>query len=244
MLEFEIEKRVLSDILDVIGAFVDEAVFEFQRDGLQSIVVDPANVALASVTVGESEFETYEASGEVLGVNLSRLADVINLAASGDDVVRIYLNDTTNHLTIEVNNVEYRMAPISPDSIADPERPDLAPSVEFELNSDALIRCIDAAEMVSDAAVFEVEDDEFTFVADGDSDSVDYEPNEDEIEYHKLADECQSAFAMMYLLDMKKTLPKGETVQIELGDEIPVQFKFDVSDHTTAEYLVAPRLSS
>lgn len=246
-MEIYVEKGKLDDILDVLGALVDEAVLEFEDDQLVSEVVDPANVGFGGIKIDENAFDSYSASGEKIGINLARLRNIISLADSGGDVIHIDLDNQRKVLEITVNNIDYTLALIDPDSIRPAQKPGLTLDAEFELEQSALDRGLTAANMVSDTITFKLTDDgDFIIEASGDTDDVEFGPEEDdgEIEYPDDFDSSgiESVYSLDYLTDINKAIPTGATIDVGFDDEMPLQIEFQPSADLEASYILAPRI--
>ena len=74
----------VQDALDPVATLVDECKVRLNTDGLSIRAVCPANVGMADVSLPERAFESYEADGGVIGVNLDRLQDVLSMGSSGE----------------------------------------------------------------------------------------------------------------------------------------------------------------
>lgn len=246
MVDVTIEKDRLNDILDVVGALVDEAVLEFKDDSLHIEVTDPADVGLSVVDVEDEEFESFSASGEKLGVNLNRLQDIISLAESKEDLVTLLLDRQTRKLEVSVSGVDYTLALIDPDSIRPSKNPDIDLPINFTLDQSALSRGIKATTMVGDTIEFAVEDNEFSIDASGDTDDVEYTPRGDDIEYPDDfdVDDAESIYSLQYLNDMEGAIPSGSEIDVSFADSMPMELTFHPSENTTARYVLAPRIQS
>src|SRR5699024_11388496 len=55
-------------------------------------IFDPANVGMVDLTLSADAFESYEADGGVIGVDLSRLQDIASMAGN-DDLVHLELDE-------------------------------------------------------------------------------------------------------------------------------------------------------
>jgi len=109
--------ETLQDAIEPVSALVDECKIRLNDDGGLSIrAVDPANVGMVDMSLAKSAFESYEADGGVIGVNLDRFEDVLSMGDSGD-LVSLDLNEQTRKLDIHISGLSYTLALIGPDSI-------------------------------------------------------------------------------------------------------------------------------
>jgi proliferating cell nuclear antigen len=236
----------LRDALDSVSVLVDECKIRLKEDELAIKAVDPANVGMVDLSLDAEAFESYEADGGVIGVNLSRLEDIAGMGAAGD-LVHLELDEETRKLHIRIDGLSYTLALIDPDSIRqEPDIPDLDLPAEIVLEGSHLDRGIKAADMVSDHIALRVDQEAETFhiEAEGDTDDVDLElGTEDLIALD--GGPAESLFSLDYLKDMNKAIPSDAEVTMELGEEFPVKLHFEFAEGLgSVTYMLAPRIQS
>ena len=245
--EASIEAGRLQKALDAANAVVDECRIHLDTDGFVIRAVDPANVAMIDEHVSADAFEAYETSCGVLGVNLERLIEVVNMADNDGDLVQFDNDAQTRKLGIQVNSVEYTLALIDPDSIRqEPEIPDLDLPASINIDQAEVKRAFRAADMVSDHINLRVDEQEGCFIAaaEGDTDDVELELGRDDL-VEATFGPANSLFSLDYLKDIRKPIPKETTVRIQLGEEFPIRLAFEMVDGAVeVEFIVAPRIQS
>jgi len=236
----------LRTTLDSVSVLVDECKIHLEADGLAIQAVDPANVGMVDLSLSADAFESYEADGGVIGVNLSRLEDIAGMAEA-DQLVHLELDEETRKLHISIDGLEYTLALIDPDSIRqEPDLPDLDLAAEIVIEGRDIDRAVTAADMVSDHIALGVDEaGEFFYVdAEGDTDDVHLELTREDL-IDLVAGEAHSLFSLDYLKDMNKAIPKDTEVTMELGEEFPVKMHFDIAEGKgSVTYLLAPRIQS
>ena len=241
-----VSASTLRDALDSVSVLVDECKIRLNEDGIGIRAVDPANVGMVDLTLEAAAFESYEADGGVIGVNLARLEDIAGMANSGD-LVHLELDEETRKLHIRIDGLSYTLALIDPDSIRqEPDIPDLDLAAEIVVEGAQLDRGIKAADMVSDHIRLRVDEGTETFFieAQGDTDDVDLELGRDAL-IDLTAGAADSLFSLDYLKDMNKAIPGDAEVTVELGEEFPVKLHYELAEgqgHVT--YMLAPRIQS
>ncbi|OYR80837.1 DNA polymerase sliding clamp, partial [Halorubrum distributum] len=151
------------DALDSVSVLVDECKIRLNEEELSIRAVDPANVGMVDLTLEAAAFESYEADGGVIGVNLARLEDIAGMANSGD-LIHLELDEETRKLHIEIDGLSYTLALIDPDSIRqEPDIPDLDLASEIVVEGAQLDRGIKAADMVSDHIRLRVDETDEAF---------------------------------------------------------------------------------
>ncbi|MFC5368356.1 DNA polymerase sliding clamp [Salinirubrum litoreum] len=241
-----VSAATLRDALDSVSVLVEECKIRLNEDGLAIQAVDPANVGMVDLSLDSEAFESYEADGGVIGVNLSRLEDIAGMGNAGD-LVHLELDEETRKLHIRIDGLSYTLALIDPDSIRqEPDIPDLDLPAEIVLEGTHLDRGIKAANMVSDHIALRVDESEETFhiEAEGDTDDVDLELTRADLIDLEVGP-AESLFSLDYLKDMNKAIPSDAEVTMELGEEFPVKLHFEFAEGLgQVTYMLAPRIQS
>jgi proliferating cell nuclear antigen len=240
---------VLETALDDVAVLVDECVLHVDDDGITVDAMDPATVAMVSLSVDAGAFEAYSApaDGLRLGVALDRLRDVLGMA-DGNQLVKLAFDPEKRTLHVRVGELAYTLALVDPDAIrSPPDTVDLADqyAATVSLPGREVSRAVAAADMVSDHLEMGVDegDERFYVRADGDTDTVAVDfPAGDCEEFD--AGDAHSLFSLQYLSAVERAVPADEAVRLRLGEEAPVEVEFAVADgHGTARYVVSPRLT-
>ena len=241
-----VSAETLKDALDSVSVLVDECKIRLNEEEFAIRAVDHANVGMVDLSLAAAAFESYEADGGVIGVNLGRLEDIAGMANSGD-LIHLELDEETRKLHIQIDGLSYTLALIDPDSIRqEPDIPDLDLSAEIVLEGSQLSRGITAADMVSDHIALRVDPDDAAFYieAEGDTDDVDLKLGSDDL-IDLTAGNADSLFSLDYLKDMNKAIPNDAEVTTELGEEFPVKLHYEFAEGLgQVTYMLAPRIQS
>ena len=241
-----VSAETLKDALDSVSVLVDECKIRLNEEEFAIRAVDPANVGMVDLSLAAAAFESYEADGGVIGVNLGRLEDIAGMANSGD-LIHLELDEETRKLHIQIDGLSYTLALIDPDSIRqEPDIPDLDLPAEIVLEGSQLGRGITAADMVSDHIALRVDPDAEAFYieAEGDTDDVDLKLDSDDL-IDLTAGAADSLFSLDYLKDMNKAIPNSTEVTAELGEEFPVKLHYEFAEGLgQVTYMLAPRIQS
>lgn len=237
----------LEDVLGAVGALVEECKIHLDEEGISIRAVDAATVGMVDVTLAAGAFESYEADGGVIGVNLDRLSDIAGMASSSDDPIHLELEEETGKLHISLDGLEYTLALIDPDSIRqEPDIPDLDLPARIVLEGADIDRAVRAADMVSDHIAMGVDEtsEEFYVDAEGDTDDVHLALGHDEL-IDLRAGNAHSLFSLEYLKEMNGAIDSDAEVVIELGEEHPVTLAFQIAEgQGDVTYMLAPRIQS
>lgn len=239
-----VSSGTLLSALDSVSVLVDECKIRLEEEGLAIRAVDPANAGMVNLTLDTSAFESYETDGETIGINLTRLEDIAGMA-NADDLIHFELDEKTRKLHIQIDGLEYTLALIDPDSIRqEPDLPDLDLPATITIEGRDIDRAVKAADMVSDhiALGVEAEDEQFYVDAEGDTDDVHFELDRDKL-ISLSAGDAYSLFSLDYLKEMNKAIPNDAEVQIDLGDEFPVNINFAIAaGNGSVTFVLAPRI--
>jgi proliferating cell nuclear antigen len=198
---------------------------------------------MVDLSLSSDAFESYETDGDLVGINLDRLSDVVGMADSNAPVT-LDLDADSRKLTVSADGLEFTLATIDPDSIRqEPDIPDLDLPATYVLEASELSRCWRAADMVSDHVTVCGEDgDRLHVTAEGDTDDVAVTLDGDDL-LDGRTDEMgvSSLFSLDYLLDMDTAIPSGTEISVRLGDEFPAKLRWS-SEDLSVTYMLAPRI--
>jgi proliferating cell nuclear antigen len=241
-----IEAENLQAALDSVGVLVDECKVHLTSNGWEIRAVDPANVGMVDLDLATGAFESYQGANGIIGVRLERFRDVVGMADAGQ-LIHLELMRETRDLKITYDGLEYTLALLDPEGIR--KEPDAGKlNQEFpatvELKGAQLIRAKTAAKMVADHIQFSVSEaqEEFVVTAEGDTDTVDFNLTEDDLESLQPAN-VSSVFSIEYIKKVVRPIDKTTEVVLEIGNEYPISISFALSeDGAEVSYLIAPRI--
>lgn len=237
---------VLEQTVATLSAIADEAVLEFGDGGVSVAVVDPANVAMTRLDLDARAFESYDAAGTRVGVDLTRLSDAIGYADSGD-LVHLDLDTETRKLTVRLRNIELELALIDPDAVRDePEIPDVGEKLTTEatLDAAALQEAVDVMSFGGDHVSIrsEKQTPAVHLESDGDLDASDVTFGRDELATFSIAEDASTLVSLDYLDDVTGVIPDGE-VTLHHGGEFPIFVEYAYADEAgQVEAMIAPRI--
>ncbi|MCK4937055.1 MAG: DNA polymerase sliding clamp [Methanosarcinales archaeon] len=239
-----IESEKLKETIESVSSIVDEAKLNLTPEGLTIRAVDPANVAMVSMTMKSSAFEEFTATDGELGVDLNRLNDIMSMAEKAE-TVELELDEESHKLVIRMSGLTYKIALLDPASIRkEPKIPQLELPASIILSGSDMKRAVKAAEKVSDHISMGVDGETFYLEAEGDSDRMRLDMLKDQLIGMKSGD-AHSLFSLDYLSDMIKSAGKANEITLELGKDFPVKINFKIAGGSgDVNYLLAPRIES
>ncbi|WP_445474077.1 proliferating cell nuclear antigen (pcna) [Methanococcoides methylutens] len=244
MFKATIDAYLLKDSIETLSVLVDEARFRISPEGIAVRAVDPANVAMVSFDLVTDAFEEFSADDCELGLDLSRVSDILAVA-DRDDKVQMELDEDAKKLKIQIGGFSYTLSLLDPSTIrAEPRIPQLDLPAEIVLNGKDLQKAVKAAEKISDHMSLGVEGENFFMEAEGDTDRVKLTMSRDQLIDIKPND-TRSLFSLDYLSDIIKPASKSNEVTLHLGKDFPIKINFTIANGAgTIGYLLAPRIES
>lgn len=241
-----VEAETLQDVLESVTVLVEESKIHLEDDGIVIRAVDPANVGMVDLTLSAAAFESYEADSIVIGVDLERLDNFVDMADSGQ-MIHLDLDEEAQQLHLQADGLEYTVGLIDPESIRqEPDIPNLDLPADVVLERGDIDRAVRAADMISDHIELGVDAEEELFYVDaqGDTDDVHLElTGEDLIDV--TPGTARSIFSLDYLKDMSQAIPSDSEVTVELGDEVPAKMHFTIADgQGDITFVLAPRVQN
>lgn len=245
-----VEANRLQNGIDAIKQLVPESKINLNEDGFSVNAVDAANVGMVYYRLDADEWESYEADGGLIGLDLERFSDVLDTANKGQ-LADITLDPETRKLDVKIGGMTYTIGCLDPDTIRQqPEEPDIDLAGQAVLTGDKMSQVVKSTKMVG--SVLEMgcgpseEDDgdeEVFFIrSSGDTDSVSIEYGEEDLINFEYAD-VKSKFSVEYVENVFKPANNGTEITINIGDNVPIEFKYILPDESgDVTYMLAPRL--
>ncbi|MBE6506908.1 MAG: DNA polymerase sliding clamp [Methanocorpusculum parvum] len=248
MLQATLKADIFRETIDAVSALVNECRLHLTADGIRTITVDTSNVAMVSLELAASAFDSYTLTTESaeIGLDIEKIRAMLGMIGKAD-VIALDLDDSGKKLKLSFGGYEYSITLLDTKTIRkDPNAPNLNLPATFEIGGVMFNEAIKASGMVSDKIYLSVSGETriFTMNAEGDSDRIKRELAGDDVHYITCAD-ARSLFSLDYLKDMGKSISRADKVQIRLGNDHPVQFSFEYADGKgKIGYLLAPRIEA
>lgn len=246
MLKATIDADTFRESVDAISALVTECRVHVEPDRVYTRAVDTANVAMVSFQLKKEAFESYQATREELGVDITKLKSIVGMMDRGEKV-RLNLPDGGHKLELSFRSYRYSVTLLDVNTIRkDPNPPTIDLPGKVVLSGEALFNAIKAASVISDKIALGIDPGKqfFYMLAEGDTDYIRLELQKSELEDLTLV-EVRSLFSLDYLKDMGKIMSRAQKVEVHLGINHPVRFSFDIADGKGhIDYLLAPRIEA
>jgi len=230
---------LLSKVIDLLSELVTEVKIKVNEFGMSITAIDPANVAMVGFKLPKNSFSQFETSGEILGINLDNLKQILRRCNSGSFLI---LEKKGNLLNIQIQDRIKRNFTLSLIEIEgeDKEMPSLEFSSKVELNSVDLIASIEDCGVVADSCSFIIEEEKFIIEAKGlNSARSEFSGDEAKIQ----AENCKSKYSLEYLQKFMKGAKLCEKTILQFANDHPLKMKFK-TEHMELNFILAPRVET
>jgi len=253
VLQTSLDAGTLDTTIDLLRTAGDESKLHLGKDGLQTRIVDAANVMMHDIDVSPSAFREVPSGSYTVGTNLVRLQDYTSKAGS-DQTVDFSFTPAKRMLDIQYNGYEIDLACIDPDAIRqEPDLPDMDLPNHFTADKSRIQDALEVCAMASDHVVIECDADagEVSFMAEGDTDDVAVVLDETDLgENTRIQEDTRAMYSIAYLVNSGERaplfpeIPKGD-VTVTIGDEFPIWFDYTYSDgNAKVRTMLAPRIET
>jgi len=246
MLKATIDADILKESIDAISALVTECRLHTDEAGISARAVDTANVAMISLSLKKEAFASFAATISELGIDIAKMKNIFGMM-SKDDILTLDLPDEGHKMQISFQGYKYSITLLDANTIRkDPNPPTIELPGKVVLSGNDLNSAIKAAAVVSDKIALGIDQasEVFYMIAEGDTDHIRREFGRNEVKFINLVD-ARSLFSLDYLKDMGKVMSRSEAVEVQLGNDHPVKFSFDIAGGKGhVEYLLAPRIEA
>jgi proliferating cell nuclear antigen len=230
--------------LTVVSTLVDEAKFNITEDGISLRAVDPAHVAMIDMSLKSSAFENFKASENELGIDITKMLDVLKLAKPSD-IITINHDEEKNKLILKIANITRSMSLVDTTGMVEPKVPNLELPVKVVVSTTELSQGIKASEAVSDHISLSATTDGFELASEGDTDAVKLNLPKELLDELECKENVKSLFSLDYFSNMVKSAQSSSAITMNLGTDFPVKIEFPIAnDNGQVNYLLAPRIES
>jgi len=241
------EPKYLKESIAIISDLVNEARFKVNKEAIELVAMDPANVAMVIFKLLSSSFTEYDVKKDVeIAINLSNLKQIMR-RAKPNDMLTLEL-DPDNKLKIQLkgDNVRTFNLPIIELDEKDQKVPDLKFPVSVNVPSSVLNEAIEDVDVVAESVTFSAEPKKFTIKAEGDLSQAKIEIKEGDNVKIKLdgEDKVKSKYSIEYLKKMISGSKIADDVTIYFNNDYPLKIEYKTVDKVMLSFILAPRVEN
>ena len=241
------EPKFFKESVSIISDLVNEARFKVNKDAIELVAMDPANVAMVIFKLLSSSFTEYDVRKDVeIAINLSNLKQVMR-RTKPDDMLTLEL-DPNNKLKIQLKGAHLRTFNLPIIQLDEKEQkvPDLKFPVTIKLPSLALNDAIEDVDVVAESVTFIAEPKKFTINAEGDLSQVSIEMKEGENTKIALdgSEKVKAKYSIEYLKKMIAGSKIADEVSVHFNKDYPLKLEYKAVDKVMLSFILAPRVEN
>jgi len=225
------EPRLLRESINIISDLVNEVTLKIDKDKIEIIAIDPANVALVDYKLLSTAFMEY---------------DVLK-RAKPNDVVSISLDEEKNRLTLLLKGDGTRTFNIPLITIDEVEQkvPNLQFGTKVTMSSSRFDDAIEDMSIISESLSLVSHADKFLIKSESNlKDGVVELPTAEELTIELTGDALSSKYSIEYLKKISKANKLSDVVILEFGADYPLRAEYKLMDKLRLSFILAPRVSN
>jgi len=238
------ETKYLKEPVLIISELVNEATFKVDRDKIELIAMDPANVAMVIFKLLSSAFIEYDVKEKVdLTVNLDNLKQILK-RLNADDILTLELVNNKLRLELKSNtNRVFNLSLINSEETVK-KVPELKFPLKIETQTSLFDQAIEDTDIVSDSVSFIVDKDKFSIEALGTLTTAKVDLLPDAQTKIQGESKVTSRYSLEYLKKMIKASRLADEVVIQFNKDYPLKLSYKILDKMLMEFILAPRVAN
>ncbi|MBW2983663.1 proliferating cell nuclear antigen (pcna) [Candidatus Woesearchaeota archaeon] len=240
------EPRYLKESVSIISDLVNEARFKINKDAVELVAMDPANVAMVDFKLLSSCFTEYDVKDEVkIAINLSNLKQILR-RANPSDMLSLELNEGKLKIQLKGASVRTFNLPIIELEEKEQKIPELKFQAKVTTPASVLNEAVEDADIVAEAVSFQAEPKKFTVHAEGDLSQAKIEIGEsDNVKINVEGNEkIKSKYSVEYLKKMMSASKLADNVTMQFNKDYPLKLEYAAVDKVMLSFILAPRVEN
>jgi len=246
MIKLGLEANKLRLVIETVNTLVDETRINIGKDKVDIKAIDPSNVGMVHLSLLKDTFTKYELEDDmnedkVIGVNLVRLTDFLQLCDSSDNVIMkidgdiLYLKSSNLTQTIPLLDLE-NLTKVDPPTLDLPNK--------FKLSAKFLRKGVKAANNITDHLIITFEKDNFNIHGVDGNNKIDLQLDSNDFEKYEIEEEGSTKYGLDYFNAMIKCIKDTYELKLELKDDHPLMMDYDIDDDISVRFMLAPRIDA
>jgi len=241
------EPRLLKESMNIISELVTEVTIRVDKDKIEIIAIDPANVAMVDFKLLSSAFVEYTVpKPQELAINLEHLKQVLK-RAKPMDTVTLSLDEKKNRLTVLLRGDGNRTFNIPLITIEEAEQkiPSLQFATKVTLSSIRFDDAIEDMSIISESLSLHSHPDKFILKAESNlKDAMVELPAREDTSIVLEGDALSAKYSIEYLKKISKANKLSDIVTLEFAADYPLRAEYKLMDKLRLSFILAPRVSN
>jgi proliferating cell nuclear antigen len=232
---------MLKRAIEAIEKVIPEACFVASEEGVMLRQLNPTHVALAQLTISDRDLLELQ-PGERFCLNIEKLATVLGRIRPEDEDVELSVVDDKVRIVFPRTKREYVISKIELEEAEIPLPEKLEFTAEATIPTKELRSTVkDMEAMHCDILSLEAQADKLLATCEsieGERYARSFEPRE--LPFYKVKEPSKA----LYDIDMLDTLitTAFDTARLRWAKDMPVSVTYDLSPHSSLEFVLAPRI--
>lgn len=242
------EPKYLKDSIAVISELVTDVNLKVDKDKLELIATDPANVAMVNFKLLSSAFTEYSIDNPTqFAINLDSLKQVLR-RAKPIDTVEIGLDNENNKLRVTLKGDSKRTFNIA--LLQSENEEQKLPKLNFPLTiltkTSYLDEAIEDVGVIGESVSLITDKKGFIITSEGTTSNAKVEiPSDDSTKISiNTENKVKSKYSIEYLKKMIKASKLAEDVSIQFAEDYPLKLDYLIKDKLAISFILAPRVNN
>jgi proliferating cell nuclear antigen len=239
------EPSYLKESINIISDLVNEARFKINKEAMELVAMDPANVAMVIFKLLSSCFTEYDVKEETqIAINLGNLKQILRRVSPNDMLSLELTEDNKLSIKLKGNTTRTFNLPIIELEEKEQKVPDLKFPISIVMPSSTLTGIVEDADIVAESVTFEVEKGSFTINAAGDLSQARIEIKEGDNIKIEASENVKAKYSIEYMKKMIGAAKLSENVEIRFNKDYPLKLDFKAVDKLLLSFILAPRVEN
>ncbi|MEK6834991.1 MAG: proliferating cell nuclear antigen (pcna) [Nanoarchaeota archaeon] len=238
------ETKYLKEPIMIISELVNEATFRIDKDKIELIAMDPANVSMVIFKLLSSAFLEYDVKEPLeISLNLDNLKQVLR-RANPNDIITLELEN--NKLKIELKSDTKRTFNLSLLNLEEKQQrvPDLKFPLKIEISTMLFDQAIEDMGIISDSVTFYVDPEKFSIESLGNLTTAKVDLVKGDNILIDTSEKVKARYSVEYLKKIIKGSKIADKVTLQFNKEYPLKASYKVIDKMLLEFILAPRVAN
>jgi len=237
------EPKLLKESISILSELVNDVSIKIDKEKIEIIATDPANVALVTFKLLGSAFIEYHVENkEVISVSLDNLNQILR-RLKGNDVLTLELDK--NKLKISMHGDFERTFYLSLIELneRDQQIPELNFNSKVVTNSKILEDAVEDIGIVADSVSLSLNNEKMSIRGEGNLSHAHVELKASEDTEINTKNEILAKYSIEYLKKLIKGGKLSDKVIIQWDTDYPLKLEYNVIDKLALSFILAPRVS-
>lgn len=241
------EPKLLVDSVNIISELVNEVRFKVDKDRIELIAMDPANVAMVIFQLLSSAFTEYKVDKtEEIAISLDQLKAILR-RVKPSDVVTIELDNEKNRLKIQLRGESTRTFNLALIDVEEKGQrvPELTFPLHIEMDSVVFDEAVQDVDVVAESVALIAGKDNFVIEAESNLNDARVEMDKGDGVAIKTSakDLLKSKYSIEYLKKIVKGSKLSNKVVLQFDKNYPLRVDYLLKDKLSFSVILAPRVS-